>query len=128
MGKEEYLLKLSMMEQEANKIEEQIKIVNQQVAELESLKLSVKKIDGSEKEILAPLGKGIFVKSDIKDKNLFVNIGAGVVVKKKPEEVIGLIDRQLDELNNIREELVNALEGVNAGVQELVEQARKERD
>jgi len=122
MAKEELLFRLSMLEQEAKKLQEQIELINQQQEEFEILKGSLKKIDSSkEKEFLASLGKGIFIKSEIKDKKLFVNVGEGIVVKKKPEEAIEIIDKQIKELNKLRVSLMEQLENLNSEMRKLVE-------
>ena len=54
-----------------------------QINEMNSVKETLEMIkSGKETEILANLGKGIFVKADLreKDKNLFVNVGKEVIV------------------------------------------------
>ena len=69
MAKEEVLLQLSMLEQQANEITEKIQAVDNQVSELESLKFSLKKMEKSKgKEMLSPLGRGIFLKTEVKDE------------------------------------------------------------
>ncbi len=129
MVKEDYLLRLSMLEQESGKTEEQINLINQQISQLEALKLSLEKFEtAKEKDILAPLGKGIFFKSELKEKELFVNIGAGVVVKKKPKETAEIIDRQIKEMNEIKEQLAQNIQRIAMQVQEVVEEAQKEQE
>lgn len=124
MAKEDYLIKLSMMQQEAEKLQEQVGIINQQVAEFEVLKLSLSNI-GENKEILANLGKGVFVKSEIKDKELFVSIGEGVVVRKNVDEAYKIIDKQIAELGELKKNILHEVEKINSNLQELLEEARK---
>ena len=127
MAKEEYIFKLSLMQQEAEKMQEQLQIVNQQIQEFEVLKLSLNNLEKEkEKEFLASLGRGIFIKGEIKDKELFVNVGNGVVVRKKPEENCNIIDKQVRELAELKRNLLLELEKVNFQLQELLEEARKE--
>jgi len=127
MTKEEYLFKLSLLQQEANKLEEQIQLINQQVSELEILKMSLEKIDKiEEKEILASLGKGIFIKAEKKENELFVNIGEGVVVKKTSKETCDIIDKQIKQLEEIKINLLSEIEKINFQLQELVKEAREE--
>ncbi|MEK6820408.1 MAG: prefoldin subunit alpha [Nanoarchaeota archaeon] len=127
MKKEEYLLRLSMLEQEANKIEEQIGIINQQISELEVLKLSLKNLSRTEeKEVLAPLGRGIFFKSELKEKELFVNVGREVVVKKSPEETAEIIEVQVSQMRAIKEHLISNITEVRMQLEDVVEQARQE--
>jgi len=124
MAKEDYLIKLSMMQQEAEKLQEQVGIINQQIAEFEVLKLSLSNI-GENKEILANLGKGVFVKSEIKDKELFVNIGQGIIVRKNVDEACKIIDKQISELGELKRNILHEVEKINSNLQELLEEARK---
>lgn len=126
MVKENYLLKLSLFEQETNKLQESIQAVNQQILEFESLKLSINKINGKEKDILANLGKGVFIKSEIKDKNLFVNVGSGIVLRKSPLETAEIIDMQVEELKKLKQSFVQNIVEIDSQVQELISQAQEE--
>ncbi len=128
MAREDYLIRLSLLEQESNKIEEQIGLINQQIAELEVLKLSLEKLDKTkEKEILAPFGKGIFFKAEIKEKELFVNIGANVVVKKKPKETTEIVQRQIKQLEELKKSLMKNIEDIRIQLESLVVEAGREK-
>ena len=77
MNEQEYFMQMQMLGQEAEKIEQQVQMIDQQNMELMAVRESVAAMkDNKNKEILANLGKGIFVKADIKDENLFVNVFA----------------------------------------------------
>lgn len=122
MGKEEYLYRLSLLQEEANKLEEQINIVNQQINEFEILKLSLEKIDEG-REILAGLGKGVFVKSETKEKELFVNVGCGIVVKKNIQDTGEIVDKQIKQMFQLKVNLLHQIEQINIELQNLVERA-----
>jgi len=123
MEKEEVLLRLSMLENEAKQFQEQAELVNQQIAEFEILKRSLEKINkDDEKEFLAPLGKGVFVKSEMKEKELFVNIGQGIVIRKNPEDAVKIIDRQVKQLENLGEGLIGEIEKLNMKMRELIKE------
>ena len=78
----ELLMNLEKASQQSREIEEKLKVVEQQVAELESFRVSLDALKNSdEKEILASLGRGVFVKSDIKDEKFFVDVGSGIFVE-----------------------------------------------
>ena len=61
--------------------------------EFEVLENSLGKIEDSE-EMLANLGKGVFVKTKVLEKKLFVNIGSNVIVKKNIKEASESIQEQ----------------------------------
>lgn len=127
MGKEEIILKLSMLEQKSEEIKQQIEAVESQISELESLRLSLKKIEKN-REMLASMGRGIFLKTEIKDDKLFVNVGNKTLIKKTPSETIEIIDAQTKEMENIKRNLLGAIEQINANLAEIFEEARKEKD
>lgn len=126
MAKEDYLLRLSILDQEARKIQEQIQIVNQQILDLEVLSSSLDSLN-NEKEILANMGRGIFVKSKIQEKELFVNVGSGIVLKKTPEDTKKIIKKQIMQLEEIQKNLVNSVDGINEELQDLIIKAQKEK-
>jgi prefoldin, archaeal alpha subunit/eukaryotic subunit 5 len=116
-----------MIEQESNKMQEQMQAIKSQIEELEVLRLSLERIDQmKEKEILANLGSGIFIKSEIKDKELFVNIGNGIVIKKMPEETIKIINKQIDRLDELKVLILSEIEKLNSQLRDLIEEAQKE--
>ena len=126
MAKEDYLMKLSMMQQEAERMQEQVGIVNSQIAEFEVLKLSLENIDKSkEKEMLANLGKGVFIKTKVEEKELFVNVGEGVVVRKNADEACRIIDRQISQLKELKTSMLQEIEKINSQLQEVLEEARQ---
>lgn len=129
MGKEEYIMQLSMLEQQAKEVQQQVMMVNQKINEMNVLKLSLDRINHStEKEFLAPLGEGVFVKAKLEDKELFVNVGAKTVVKKSIKETEGIIDKQVKQLEDLRKELEKGIEKLNTDLENVVNKARKESE
>jgi len=126
MAKEELLIKLSMLEQQANEQAEKIQAIDNQISELESLKLSLRKMEKSKgKEMLAPLGRGIFIKTEIKDERLFVNVGNKTIVKKTPRETEEIIESQINEMEGIKHHLMHNIQQINQQLQSLFEEAQK---
>ena len=82
-AQQELMFKLSMFEQQIQQIQQQLQAVEQGVAELTSLNLGLEEIVGSEgKEIMAPIGRGIFVKAKLLSEELIVDVGGKNFVKK----------------------------------------------
>lgn len=125
MANEEYIMKLSMLEQESGKIQEQLGIIHQQLADFENLRESIGKLEKSEADILTPVGKGIFVKSKISERKFFVNVGAGVILKRDADKTAEIIKKQVGQLENFREILGRNMEEINNQVQELIFMARE---
>ena len=100
------------IEEEAQGLEENLQLVMTQLAELENFKESLEFLGKSrEKEILSSLGKRVYMKSKIEDREkLFVEVGAGVVVRKTPEDTIGIVKEQILRLQEARVQISAMLE------------------
>ena len=126
MANEEFILRLSTIQQQAEKLEEQINAINQQLQELGELKSSLGKLD--EEEILANIGKGIFVKARITSKDLYVNVGGKAVVKKNIPETQELIQKQMLRLEEIKVSLLDEIQEANHQLQQLVQEAQSHKN
>lgn len=128
MADQELIMKLSMLQQRSEQIEEQINLINQNIAQLEALNNTLLNIDKSKnKEMLAPLGKGIFVESEIKNKDLFVNVGSNTIVKRTPKQTAELIEKQINEMKQMKMNFADQLEQTALELQKLVEEAQNSK-
>jgi len=107
----EILQRAMMMKQQSEEVEKQLDFVTQQVHELEEFSKTLEELDkNDDKEILAPLGKGVFAKAERKDEKLFVEVGADVLVRKTPEEARKVIQEQIRKFTEARVHLTARLE------------------
>ena len=126
-NKQEILMQLSQLQQQSEKYQEKIQLVNQQIEEMQSLKEGLDKIKGNKgEEILANIGKGVFVKAEIKEKELIVDIGNRILVKKSPEETKKVINHQIEQMDDIKKQLLDYIEDLNLQLQHLVMQAQSQ--
>jgi len=120
-NQQELLFKLSMFEQQIRQLQEQINAVENGILELESLGFGLEELKNSEgKEIMAPVGRGIFLKSKILSKDLIVDIGQKNFVKKSVPETQKMIGEQVERLKNVRQELELGLEEMGREVQKMI--------
>lgn len=128
MEQQQYMMQMQMLGQEAEKLEQQLQLIDQQTSELNAVLESVKIIqEGKNKELLANLGKGIFVRADLKEKDLLVNIGKDVIVKKTPEQTIRVIEDQLGKLAVGKEQFVARIAELQMEMQNLLLQVQREQ-
>ena len=121
MANEEILFELSMLEQQAQELKQQIEQVNSHLNDLENLKLGLIKLEQTkEKEILAPLGRGIFIKSEAKEDEVFVNVGSRIVVKKSFKGAEEIIEKQISELERVKVEIERQMEIIESKFVQLV--------
>lgn len=129
---EDYLMRLNMLEQRIQKIQEQLMMVEQQMAEISALSNSLDKIKGKkDKEILAHIGKGIFLKSKIMNNDeIIVDVGSKVFLKKSVEDGKQIVEKQVKELANVRDMLIAELSKARAeaeGIIMEIEEKNKEK-
>ena len=108
---QELMFKASLVEKHLQELNEKIEYLSQQLLEMEQFSKDISFINNAEgKEILAPVGKGIYLKSSLEGKNLFVNVGSGIVVKKSFEETRAIIESQIRSFHEARNQLMAQLE------------------
>jgi prefoldin alpha subunit len=123
---EEILQKAMMLQQQSKEAEQQLGFVNEQIGELNKFENSLDVLDkNKDKEILAPLGKGVFVRSEIKDENLFVEVGAGIVVRKTASETKKVIEEQLKRFMEARIQIVGQLESFRGELGRMIDEIEK---
>ncbi len=121
MAGEENILKLSMLEERAKQTEQQLTILNQQIMELQNMSLNLDKLKKSKgKEILANLGRNIFVKTKLVDDNPIVDVGSKVLVKKTTAETKKLIEEQVIEADKLKQQLLEAMASINQELEKLM--------
>ena len=126
MAKEEIIFRLSMLEQEISKFQEQLQLIEQNILELQDLQLSLQELERSkEKKMLANLGKNIFIKTEILDKNLIVDVGNKIFIKKNIPETIKIIENQLLKLMQAKNQVLGKMQQLQGQAQEIIAEAEK---
>lgn len=103
---QEISFKLEELNRQSQEISERLKIVGQQLSELQNFERNLEELENSkETEVLASLGKGVFIKTDMKKEDLFVEVGSGILVKKSLEESKKIAKQQSKKLNEMKMQL-----------------------
>ena len=122
MSQQEYLVKLQMLEQQAGQFEEQLRLIEQQVMELNSLKENVRKLELSKNEdMFSEIGKGIYVKGKLNNTQMLVDVGNKILVPKNFKEIKTIIDSQIGKFQEVRDEISKKVEEINGEVDKLIE-------
>ncbi len=122
---QELMFKLSMFEQQMQQLQQQLQAVEQGIVEINNLSLGLKELVGSkDKEILAPIGRGIFVKTKLVSEELIVDVGGKNFVKKSIPETKKIIDKQITKLEGVKKELNQNLEGVSGELMAMMNEAQ----
>ena len=114
MENQEIIFRLGMLEQQLQQLQQQMQAVERGITELQSLDLGLDEINGSkDKEILAQIGKGIFIKAKVLSEDLTVNVGDNNFVKKNVAETKTLIQDQIRKLKEVEMQLEQNIESTN---------------
>ena len=125
-NEQELVYKLSIFEQQIRQIQEQIQAVEKAIVEISSLNIELDEIKGKEgKDILAPVGRGIFAKAKLSSDELIVSIGGGHLVKKSIPETKAIIEKQIEKLHEVKNELNDNLEKIGKELEQVMAEAEK---
>ncbi|MEK6824177.1 MAG: prefoldin subunit alpha [Nanoarchaeota archaeon] len=111
-SEQELTFKFQMLEQQIMAIQQQLQAVEQTLIDMASLNLGLDEIK-KDKEILSPVGAGIFAKSKLISEELIVAIGDKNYIKKSIPETKKLIQEQIMKLEEVKENLNQELEKIN---------------
>jgi len=120
-SQDEMMIKFSIFEQQIRQIQQQIEVIERNIIDINSLSSGLNELKGAEgKEILAQIGKNIFVKTKLLSEDLIVDIGGGNFVKNDIESTKKIIGEQIKKLEKIRDELNSALENLSNEMTKMI--------
>ncbi|MEK6926850.1 MAG: hypothetical protein AABX11_00305 [Nanoarchaeota archaeon] len=104
MENQELMQRTQEMAGHAEQLEQHCQFLDQQITEMENFHSNFENLDFQPKtKMLSSLGKGVFIETQLESNNIFVEVGAGVIIKKKPEEVSLVLEHQINALKQSRE-------------------------
>ncbi len=123
---EETVMRAAMIEREARQLEENLQLIDGQIAELESFEETLNFfIKSKDKEMLSSLGRRVYVRTNIEERDkLFVEVGSGVIVKKSPGDTIKIAKEQIERLRQARNEILSRLNEYNGQLQQIIDLIR----
>jgi len=111
---QELARKFQVFEQQIRMLQEQLNAVEQTTIDLRTLDFGLDDLKNSkDKEILAQVGRGIFVKAKVTSDDLIVDIGGKNFVSKTIDNTKSVLKGQVEKLGKIQEELEGELEKIN---------------
>jgi len=126
MVNQEYLIRLATLEQEINRLEQQMQLIDHQVLEMQNLKNGLEEMDKSEeKQMLANLGKNIFIKTEIKEKKLLVDVGNRTFIKKSMGDTVKLVEEQLGKLMEGKMQVIGRMQEIQEEMEKIIVEAEK---
>ncbi len=115
------MFRASLIERQINELESRLEFINQHISELNEFQNNLDFIiKSSSNEMLSWIGKGVHMKTTLLSKELLVEVGAGVVVKKKPAEMKNVIEDQLNKFIEVRAHILGEIEVNNQSLQKII--------
>ena len=123
------IIQIQMMEQEVQQLNKQLQLIEQNISEMQDLKISFNEIENKEnKKILTNLGKGIYLPVEIKEKKLIVEVGNKNFVKKTIPQTKEIIEDQLKKLISAKDQILEKLEALQTEITRLMEKLEKTQE
>ena len=125
---QEQILRIQMIEQETNQLNEQLQMIEQTVAEMQQMNLSLDEIrDNKTDKIMVNLGRRIFVSVSIINKDFFVDVGKGHFIKKDIQETKRIVDDHAMQLITSKTIIMDQLQKLQNEIEEIIHEVEKER-
>lgn len=110
-----------ILEKQSNEIAENLSLIEKEINELQEFNKNLFFLQENKgNEMLSSLGKGIYLKTSLEDKKLFVEIGKGIIVKKNISETTEIVKFQINKLLDAKEAMSKKLEIYNLTLQSLI--------
>ncbi len=103
------------------RVEEALALIDARIAELRRIqsdaKNAIEVLESlkNDKELIVPIGGGVFVKTEWKEESL-LDVGGGIIIEKKTEEIIERLKKRVEraekEIQKLEEEKRNIINQV----------------
>lgn len=118
---QETIQKFQAYEQQIQYIQKQMQIIEEGIKDLEILKSALDSLKGAKnKEILAPIGRGVFVQAKLLSEELITDVGDRTLVKKNIKDTKRISQEQIEKLEEIKKELQDRLKEIDKEITELI--------
>ncbi len=113
------LYQLQMFQQQLQQVEQQKEHMQQRLMELEVTKSGIEALESDEKELMYPLGAGIFIEGH-RDRldSVLVPVGAGVLVRKDVKSAKEYVEK-------IRSDVLSSIEQIDRQIAKMSEVCNK---
>lgn len=118
-------MQAQMLEQELQRVSQHKRALEEELAQTEQFNEQLKELPNAKnKALLAPLGRGVFANTEIKDSNVIVQVGAGIAVERSLNEVTELMGRNVVQIKQALMQLQTQEDFYIGQMQALLEQAQ----
>ena len=123
---QEYL-KLQVLDGQIQEIQKQLETMEEQNFQLLTLKENIGSVKNFKEnsKVFAPINPGIYLESELKNsKEVLVNIGSNIFVKKTLKDAQELVQKRIDQVKKIIEDLTLDLQDLSNQAKESQEKLK----
>ena len=125
---QELLLRAQFLQSQAQELEQNLEIIDREISDLQKMDESLNFfMNSKESSTISTIGKGLHVKTNLESKELFVEVGAGIVVKKSPQEAIKVVQTQIKKLSEARVHISGKLDIYHRTLESILQEAQNEQ-
>jgi prefoldin alpha subunit len=121
---QEEIMKIQMMEQEVNYLNQQLQLIDENIKEMTQISDSLEGISKGN-EILSNLGKKIYLPVEVKDDKLVVEVGKGNYVKKSVSETKEILERENNKLMEGKGKIIERLDFLQEEMSKMLMELQK---
>lgn len=124
---QECYVELQILEQQAIQVQQYLETLEQQKLELDRLLISLDELKNvKDSRMFSPFGGGIYLDSELKNnKEILVNVGSGIIVRKSVDDAKELVNGQVGKINDAINEIAVGLHDNIVRIQSLREEIVK---
>jgi prefoldin alpha subunit len=119
---QEKILRAELLQAHAQQVQDQLAVIISSLEQHTLTREAVKHLEniGVNKEILLPLGSGVYVYAKLSSiDKVLINVGASVLVHKKPSESLQIVDEKITKLTESRDKLQKSLLDIKENLNKL---------
>ena len=125
---QEKYLEFQMLDKHIKEMHQQLQAFEQQREEIKGLIMGMEEVKNVKPgtSLLVPISSGVFLKAKTEEtQRFYLNVGAGVVVDKNVDDSRKLMQKQLDKVKDISEQMTNEMAKLISKASPLQEELKK---
>jgi len=117
---------LQIQQERGEAIRQQIQVLQANAVEIGAALQAIENLGRATKDVLVPLGAGAYLSCPKPDQEkVIISIGANVLVNKKPEEALKILQERQKKVTEAIEQAQKDLEGVTSQIDQLSQAASR---
>ena len=121
------VLQFQFMENNLKTLQERAQLVTQRMDEIQRTMIALEDLDKTKpNKALIPIGSGNFVQGSIENtEEVLVNVGSGIIVRKKKQESKKMLEEQIKEFEKVLQQISTSAQTILIELQKIQEDIQK---